>query len=323
MTEVAGVLVDHLDEHFAKRDRAVPGAGAVTFGGGDVETRRRRPRTARRVRPRRAMRPTPPRRPAGRQPHRRNPRRGWCAEQKSRGTSCPAIRIRNASCSTSARCRSIPRSDIVDGSTDRRAKASASRPEHFISNVSRTERRHSTNVVRLGSPTFGPFCWRRVGIDEHVDAVGWCTIAAIIAPRGRDDSSRSAGPVGNYRQASRRRAPLRMGGRPHQAQPCSPTRSSAAAGSSSSNSICRSCARPSHAAVHRRPRTSVRGPAPAGSTRRSPRVGHRMVGERVGRRAATSAGARRLLRSAPALDQVDVEYGPGPSIPDRRDAAPP
>jgi hypothetical protein len=56
------------------------------------------------------------------------------SEQNSRGTSCPAISSRNVARSISARCRTNPRSDIVDGSTERRAIASASSPEHFISN---------------------------------------------------------------------------------------------------------------------------------------------------------------------------------------------
>jgi len=63
---------------------------------------------------------------------------------------------RNVARSCSARCRTSPSSDIVDGSTERRAMASASSPEHFISNVSRSQRRASTSVVR-SSPSPGPF----------------------------------------------------------------------------------------------------------------------------------------------------------------------
>ena len=74
----------------------------------------------------------------------------------SRGTSCPAIITRNVARSISARCRTSPSSDIVDGSTERRAIASASRPEHFISNVRRWQRRDSTSVAR-SSPSLGPF----------------------------------------------------------------------------------------------------------------------------------------------------------------------
>ena len=69
-------------------------------------------------------------------------------EQNSRGTSWPAIITRNVARSTSARCRTSPRSDIVDGSTERRAMASASRPAHFISKVRRWQRRASTSVTR-------------------------------------------------------------------------------------------------------------------------------------------------------------------------------
>ena len=45
---------------------------------------------------------------------------------------------------------------MVDGSTERRARASASRPAHFISSVRRTQRRYSTSAVR-SSPNVGPF----------------------------------------------------------------------------------------------------------------------------------------------------------------------
>ena len=51
--------------------------------------------------------------------------------------SWPAIITRNVARWTSARCRTNPTSNIVDGSTERRAMASASRPEHFISSVRR------------------------------------------------------------------------------------------------------------------------------------------------------------------------------------------
>ncbi len=69
-------------------------------------------------------------------------------EQNSRGTSWPAIIARNVARSASARCRSSPSSDIVDGSTERRAIALASRPEHFISTVRRRQRRHSACMTR-------------------------------------------------------------------------------------------------------------------------------------------------------------------------------
>jgi len=45
---------------------------------------------------------------------------------------------------------------MVDGSTERRAIASASSPAHFISKVRRWRRRDSTSVVR-SSPNLGPF----------------------------------------------------------------------------------------------------------------------------------------------------------------------
>ena len=48
--------------------------------------------------------------------------RGWIQPRQSR--------------STSARCRSRPSSDMVDGGTDRRASCSAPSPSHFISRVS-------------------------------------------------------------------------------------------------------------------------------------------------------------------------------------------
>jgi hypothetical protein len=59
------------------------------------------------------------------------------APSKITGTSCAAIIFRNVARSTSARCRTIPSSDIVDGSTTRRAICSASRPAHLISKVRR------------------------------------------------------------------------------------------------------------------------------------------------------------------------------------------
>src|SRR5580693_321287 len=78
------------------------------------------------------------------------------AEQYSRGTSWPAISTRNVARSTSARCRTSPSSDIVDGSAERRAIASASSPAHFISRVKRAVRRASASVAR-SSPSLGPF----------------------------------------------------------------------------------------------------------------------------------------------------------------------
>ncbi len=45
---------------------------------------------------------------------------------------------------------------MVEGSTERRARASVSRPEHLISSVRRTQRRYSTSAVR-SSPKVGPF----------------------------------------------------------------------------------------------------------------------------------------------------------------------
>jgi hypothetical protein len=53
------------------------------------------------------------------------------------GRSCPAILIRNQFCSTPAMCRTNPSRDRLDGSTARRARSAASRPEHFIRSVRR------------------------------------------------------------------------------------------------------------------------------------------------------------------------------------------
>ena len=79
------------------------------------------------------------------------------------------LRMRSARRSISARCRTSPSSDIVDGSADRRAIASASSPEHFISTVRRRQRRASTSVVR-SSPNVGP-CSRGSSSDGLPSAV--------------------------------------------------------------------------------------------------------------------------------------------------------
>ena len=155
VTHVAGVLLDHSDQHLAQRHR--PSTAAMLVQGivaGDVETGRlgHEPRGEVHLRP-----PCLPRLRnhlgVGNSTIEITVTVGVGAEQP--GTSCPAIISRNPLRSIPARCRTSPSSDIVDGSTERRAIASASRPAHFISNVRRWQRRASTSVVR-SSPNLGP-----------------------------------------------------------------------------------------------------------------------------------------------------------------------
>ncbi len=76
-----------------------------------------------------------------------------CGEENRSGTSSPAMNQRNQPRSTSDMCRTSPRSDILDGSADRRASASASSPEHFSSSVLRYQSRKPVSVASsLPSP---------------------------------------------------------------------------------------------------------------------------------------------------------------------------
>ena len=138
VTHVAGVLLDHSDQHLAQRHR--PSTAAMLIQGivaGDVETGRLGHEPRRRSPPPHAMRPTPPQPPGGREQRRRNHRHGRCRSRTAGARPVPPSSPGTSPRSISARCRTSPRSDIVDGSTERRAMASASRPEHFISNVRR------------------------------------------------------------------------------------------------------------------------------------------------------------------------------------------
>jgi hypothetical protein len=92
------------------------------------------------------------------------------SEQNNRGASSPAISTRNVARSISARCRTSPRSDVVDGSTERRAMASASRPAHFISSARRWQRRVSVGVTR-SSPSLA-LCSRGSSSEGLPSAVG-------------------------------------------------------------------------------------------------------------------------------------------------------
>src|SRR5690242_15252326 len=68
-------------------------------------------------------------------------------EENRSGTSSPAMNHRNQPRSTSDMCRISPSSDILDGSTDRRASASASSPEHFSSRVLRYQSRKPVSMA--------------------------------------------------------------------------------------------------------------------------------------------------------------------------------
>src|SRR6266566_6815900 len=137
VTHVAGVLVDHSDQHLAQRHQPSTAAMLIQrIVAGDVETGRLgyEPRSEVHL-----CTPCIPR-------FRNHPGVGNSTIKiavavgvgaEETGPSCPAIITRNVARSPSARCRTIPSSDIVDGSTERRAIAAASRPEHFISNVRR------------------------------------------------------------------------------------------------------------------------------------------------------------------------------------------
>ena len=140
------------------------------------------------------MRPTRRRPPAGREPRRRNRRRGRSAEQNSRGTSWPAIISRNVARSISARCRTSPSSDIVDGSTERRAMASASRPAHFISSVRRCAAQgfdqRGALVAQPRSVLTRVVVGRLAVRGEHVGASG--------RGHGRDHRKRACRPARDY-----------------------------------------------------------------------------------------------------------------------------
>ena len=131
------------------------------------------------------------------------PSKSASPEPNSRGTSWPAIITRNVKRSPSARCRTSPSSDIVDGSTERRAMASASRPAHFSSKVRRMQRRDSASVAR-SSPSLGP-CSRGSSSDGLPSAVNMSArrvvaMAAIIGDahggrQGINDTLKSIAPA--------------------------------------------------------------------------------------------------------------------------------
>src|SRR6266516_5632123 len=100
--------------------------------------------------------------------------------------SSPANRRRNQPRSTSAMCRTRPSSEIVDGSTARRASCPASSPSHFSCSVSRWQRRNSLSVVR--SSLWGSHAdrdyWRARAANRR-DAARPRSVSATAVPRHR------------------------------------------------------------------------------------------------------------------------------------------
>lgn len=122
---VAGVLVDPVHQQFPHGDPVLPDAlaqirvrGERGVGGGLLALQVGEGR----VDP--ACSATASRKSASRAPY-------------SFGSGSPSPSQLRQSLSTSARCRSSPSSDIVDGGTDLRASCSASSPSHFIRRVRR------------------------------------------------------------------------------------------------------------------------------------------------------------------------------------------
>lgn len=101
---------------------------------------------------------------------------------KVAGGSCPARTRRSQRRSTSARCRTKPSSESVDGSTDRRDN-SGPRPEHFNCSVARWALRASMSI-RRSSPVVGPVNRRALSAPPNSSAllVGSLKSALQFAP---------------------------------------------------------------------------------------------------------------------------------------------